>query len=276
MLERKYFARQGQRYAQVTPGARYESEIQRLVERNISALFPDYVGVFTDPLFSTPAGDVQPDLILVRSDGGGWGVVEVELEGHSFRGHVLPQLAKLTHAESFPKLAELLVKELPDLPPDKIRAGLSFKPVVFLVIHGSSARHEAKLTKLGVEVRDIDVLEASNKPNEYLLAVTDRTIRRRKLDATATRSLSPTTRSIWRLADPSIGGVLTGEHKIEVEVLGTRAFWAATIEKDGVALLRQPSGLSNDLTDIDSIVRATVYVDDEHQVLYLEPAEGQV
>jgi len=272
-LERRYFARDGQRYIQVTPGARYEHEIQRLVEKNLTALFPEYRGILFDPLLETPIGNVQPDLVLVRDDGSGWALVEVELQGHSFATHVLPQLGKLARAESNRKVAETLIARLPELPAQRIRTALTFNPEVYLVIHGTSRNHHGMLTKLGVEVRDIDVLEAPDRPNDYILIVNDPTIRRREIGAHAIRSVSPVTRSIWRIADPDLASLVTDDKKIEVEVLATRAFWSVTMEQDGI-LLRQPGGLSDPTSDVDSIVRAKVLVDDEHRVLYLEPAGG--
>lgn len=272
-MSRRYFARDGQRYVQVSPGAYYEHQIQKLVEQNLSALFPEYRGVLLDPLFETPVGNVQPDLVLVRNDGRGWAVVEVELEGHSFSSHVLPQLGKLKEAESSPKLAAELIRRLPHVPAATIRTALSHRPAVFLVIHGSSRYSEARLTKLGVEVRDVDVLKAPDKPDDYILIVTDPTVRRRELLVIAERDTNPMTRSTWKVAATEIAGLATADNKIEVEVLATRAFWSVTVVQDGV-LLRQPSGLSDPLSDVDSMVRARVLVDDEHQVLYLEPAGG--
>lgn len=256
----------------VSPGAVYESQFQQLVARNIGALFPEYVGVLLDPLFKTPAGDVKPDLVLVRPDGQGWALVEVEIEGHSFSSHILPQLTKLTYAESSAKLARQLIGRLP-LSVEKIRAGLAFRPAVFLVIQGSSLSEETRLRKLGVEVRDVDVLKAPDKPNEYVLVVVDRTIRLRELGVEAIRDTSPMTRNFLRIADLSIASLVTDEHKIVVQVVDTWAEWAVSLQADEV-LLRQPSGISSEAHDVDSIVRARVFVDDENAVLYLEPAGG--
>lgn len=273
-MEREYFAREGQRYVHVSPGAIYESQLQQLIGRNAGALFSGYVGVLLEPLLQTPAGDVKPDLVLVRPDGSGWALVEVEVEGHSFSSHILPQVTKLTFAESSAKLADQLVHLLPSIPSAKIRTSLAFRPEVFLVMQGTSRKEEERLRKLSIEVLDVEVLKAPDKPNEYALRVVDRTIRLRELSVEATRDTSPMTRNFFRIADLSLQNLLTVDGKIAVQVRGTWAEWPATLQSDEI-LLRQPSGISIPEHDVDSINRARVFVDDENAIVFLEPAGGK-
>jgi hypothetical protein len=274
-LESRYYARDGLRYSLVSPGSLYEHHVEKLVFTNLHVLFPEYLGVRYEPHFETEIGNVRPDIVLIRHDGEGWALLEIELEEHSFSNHVLPQLGKLRRAESSEKLVKALCDQIPDLPKTTIRKALAHRPQVFLAVHGTSTPHTEKLTKLGVEVRNLDILKASDAPNEYILVITDPTVRRRRLPHLATRSTSVVTRNIWKFNGNDLTTLMTNEDKVEVEFRGFRSFWSATRVQDGM-LLRQPNLISDSRPEIDEMMQAIALVDDENRILYLEATRGKL
>ena len=139
----KYLTRRHRKYARITPGAVYETTVQTLIENNLSSLFPEYFGKLFEPYFRTPAGDVKPDLVLIRHDYKGWMLVEVEIEGHSPSAHILPQLAKLTFASSNSEVLSHFVDHFSDSHNVKdLEIALSNKWISKLIIKKQKAKEE--------------------------------------------------------------------------------------------------------------------------------------
>jgi len=65
----------------------YEGFVEAIVLRFSAALFPGYHALPCKPYFDTPHGGVYPDLVLIREDFTGRGLVEVEVQNHSANGH---------------------------------------------------------------------------------------------------------------------------------------------------------------------------------------------
>ncbi len=249
----KYLTRRHRKYARISPGAVYETTVQTLVENNISSLFPEYFGKIFEPYFKTPAGDVKPDLVLIRHDYKGWMLVEVEVEGHSPSAHILPQLAKLTFASSNEEVLGHFVDHFSDSHNVKnIELALSGKPEVTLVIHGSSDGFQTELNKLGVTSLDIEV--HSFPPNEYILEVFDRAENFIDTGLICTRSSSIATQYVWVL--PNIYGLPYEQlnQNIEVRVDNTSSIWRIEQKKSNY-LLRQPS----DIQSLNGVTRVSVY-----------------
>ena len=74
-----------------------EIEFQKIIVDKSDIFFKDYYVFQWDYLIRTPSyeQDVKPDLCFIKKDLSVWIVVEVELQGHSFNGHILPQIKKL-------------------------------------------------------------------------------------------------------------------------------------------------------------------------------------
>ena len=262
-----YVARNGHRFSKITPGSIYESQVTSLIERNLSAIFPAYLGKQMEPFFKTAAGNVKPDLVLVKRDYSGWALVEVELDVHGFGTHILPQLSKLTHAvaeDKFIRTAHNLIAPNEDF--ESFSRSFERRPSVFLVIHGESTKHQEMIEQIGVESIDVDVLVSANQANEYLLVAHDRTTFLEDLHIKIERSLNPLTKNCWVINDElpiqidSIGdGVL-------VATDGQLSRWAVIRSAKG-AILRQPSELSV----LESIFIANVHYDSESGTLHLIP-----
>jgi hypothetical protein len=227
--------------------------VQVLVERNLSSLFPEYFGNTYEPYFRTPAGDVKPDLVLIRRDFKGWLLLEVEVEGHSPSAHILPQLTKLKFATSNQSLLEYFVGKFgEEHDPHLIEQALSFKPEVVLAMHGSSSSFQEKLKELGVTSLDLEI--HTFPPDEYILEVIDYEENFVDTGLICFRSTNAATRFIWIL--PAISGLTAsnGEGKIEINVDGSSSVWGIMSTKTDY-LLRQPP----DIQSLSGINKVSVY-----------------
>lgn len=239
----KYLTRRHRKYTRISPGALYETAVQTLIENNISSLFPEYFGKIFEPYFKTPAGDVKPDLVLIRYDYKGWMLVEVEVEGHSPSAHILPQLAKLTFASSTDDVLRCFVDHFSESHNVMdLELALSNKPEVTLVIHGSSDSFQAELNKLGVTSLDIEI--HSFPPDEYILEVFDRAENFIDTGLICARSSNIATQYVWIL--PHIDGLPFEQlqQNIEVRVADTSSIWRIE-QKNTNYLLRQPSDIQS-------------------------------
>jgi hypothetical protein len=248
----KYLTRRHRKYTRISPGAVYETTVQTLIENNISSLFPEYFGKIFEPYFRTPAGDVKPDLVLIRHDYKGWMLVEVEVEGHSPSAHILPQLAKLTFAMSNDEVLGHFVDHFSDSHNAKdMERALSTKPEVVLVIHGSSDGFQLELKKLGVVSLDVEI--HSFPPNEYILEVFDRAENFIDTGLICARSSNIATQYVWVL--PTIEGLPYDQlnQNIEVRVNEESSIWRIEQKKNNY-LLRQPS----DIQSLNGVARVSV------------------
>jgi len=74
----------------------YETEFERTIRQQVSAVFPDYyTSSFKLEIHTDQKEARKPDLAMVHKDYRNWWVVEVELSGHS-PSHVLEQVSVFT------------------------------------------------------------------------------------------------------------------------------------------------------------------------------------
>lgn len=265
----KYLTRSHRRYMRVTPGSVYETTVQSLVERNLSSLFPEYFGKLFEPYFRTAAGDVKPDLVLIRHDYKGWLLVEVEVEGHSPQAHILPQLAKLTYATANELVLEFFIDNFGNEHNlSNIEIALQQKPEVVLVIHGSSSSFQSGLKELGVSSLDLEI--HAYPPDEYILEVVDHEENYVDTGLTCSRSLNLATQYIWILSkvpgiEPNqIGG------KIQVRIGNSASFWGIKATKSDY-LLRQPP----DIQSLSGVSKVAVYRHRNFDSLKFVPITGR-
>lgn len=237
-----FASREGKAFDLITPGAMYESSIQNLVHRNAKSLFPEHLAIKIDPYFETAAGDVQPDIVLIRIDGTGWGLVEVEVEGHSWTSHILPQLSKLKRATSTNMrrndLKKIETKFLPEIDQKLLTSALEMKPDVYLAIHGSSISSRDRLSELEVHTHDLTIY--SSPPNDYILLSEPSFISPPILRSVANRHANPMFRNFWIIRDQHLASTLAGRNSVLVEAFDERGYWTYTVTGEDV-LLSVPS-----------------------------------
>lgn len=249
----KFLTRSHRRYTRIAPGSIYEVNVQTIIERNMSSLFPEYFGKIYEPYYRTAAGDVKPDLVLIRYDYKGWALVEVEIEGHSAQAHILPQLSKLTHVISNEATRDFFIENFPDShSPEDIELALRQKPEVILVIHGSSESFQTGLKTLGVSSFDVEI--HTFPPDDYILNVLDREENYFYTGLTCSRSSNYATRFIWSLPKIEQLDLAKMDGKIEINILSSTAIWGIRPTKSDY-LLRQPS----DIQFLQGVTKMAVY-----------------
>jgi hypothetical protein len=238
-MNRKYASRLAKRYTQVAPGTVYESSIQNLVNQNITALFPDYVGALVEPYFSTPAGDVQPDIVIIKRDASGWGLVEVEVEGHSWTSHILPQMNKLKLSNVGNLKANKIHKFFTDhFSEIEIEKAMSSDPAVFLAIHGSALGGKDRLQQLGVEAVELDVF--SSPPNDYILVLKELIEVGVDIETIARKATNPLFPRFWKITNAELLGKLSNAKSVLVNFDGKVGYWDCMTDGQAVTI-SQPS-----------------------------------
>jgi hypothetical protein len=249
-MARNFIARGQNRYTEIKPGTVYESMVTNIVEKNLGSLFPLYFGKKLEPYFRTAAGDVKPDLIIIKRDFSGWALVEVETPNDSFSAHILPQLSKLKFARSDEIIFNYIRNSFADINNlDLLEKSLKQIPEVYLVMHGSSESHKESLKTLGVNVIDIEIY--TNPPSDYILKVFDKSEEFINLGVVAKRSPNPLTRNIWILPDFSRVINEKLDKSLLIEFNGESSTWGASSTNEG-HLLRQPDGLES-LKNVNSV-----------------------
>lgn len=93
----------------------YESEFETILFQEAARIFPEYHPVPFKCLVLSEEGDAKADFALIHKDYRSWWVVEAEMGHHSFNGHVLPQVRKLSRANYTEKEAQHLCEQAPQL-----------------------------------------------------------------------------------------------------------------------------------------------------------------
>jgi len=249
-------------YQERMPGSMYEQFVEAIVKKFAEWLFPGFFVSGAKPYFNTHHGGTQPDLILIKSDLSGWGIVEVELEEHSANGHVKPQLGRLIHASPDDKAIQKIAESFDDrFTSSEIDQVLSQPPHVFLVTHGQTPVSESDLVRLGVEAIDIRIF--SGGANDYQLVSRRRTPRFRALEFALVRSSSELFPTVWTYKGPPIPEIGTAK-QINVTIADMTQNWAVQSTSDGY-MFRMPTGLSESITF--SICRISVTDNPPHLTL---------
>ncbi len=232
---------------------------------NAATLFHGYYPIQVEPYFSTPGGDVMPDIVLISTDFKRWALVEVELETHSFKSHILPQLSKLKRAVSDEKIDRQLQQKIGhpvDL--EQISVATFTNPEVVLVTHGSSAKYATKIEALGVKRIDLSIHSSNTEPNQHILIAQDFGTTLRALGVRALKSRNPLTSSCWTVESPELAKILDGAHEAVIVMDGNSARWPIS-SFDNYVILRQPTNMS----EVSSRFELNVFIEPESGIVFL-------
>ena len=221
----EYITREFRKYELIPPGSIYEIQVQHIVAKHIPSIFPGYIGKICEPYFSTSAGDVKPDLVIIRNDLSSWGVVEVEIDHHSWSAHILPQLTKLSYAKSDDRSNKTIVEAFSEyFEKEELLNLLTKTPDAYLVTHGSSQEAESHLRDLDIQALDIQIHK--HPPGDYLLQVIDRRDDYEKTGFIVRRARSPIFRNFWTADASSIQLPITLQGEIRISLDSSSAIWA--------------------------------------------------
>jgi hypothetical protein len=93
----------------------YETEFENLLFQEAARIFPEYFPVPFKTIVFSEDGDAKPDFALIHRTYRSWWVVEAEMGHHSLRGHVLPQVRRLSRANYDDTEADYLCEQGPSL-----------------------------------------------------------------------------------------------------------------------------------------------------------------
>ena len=237
----EYITREFRKYELIPPGSIYEIQVQNIVARHIPSIFPGYTGKICEPYFATSAGDVKPDIVIVKNDLSAWGVVEVEIDHHSWSAHILPQLTKLSYAKSDDRSNNTILESFSkEFSREDLLNVLSNSPDAYLVTHGSSKDAENNLRELDIQALDIQIHK--HPPGDYLLQVIDRRDDFEKTGFIVRRAKSPIFRNFWTTDSSAIDLPSSLEGQIRISLGSSTAIWA--FDQSGNSLtFRPPSNL---------------------------------
>jgi hypothetical protein len=236
----KYLTRDHRKYDLIIPGSIYEIEVQSIVERNIPSLFPGHIGKIVEPYFSTSAGDVKPDIVIIKLDYSSWGIVEVESEVHSFSAHILPQLAKMSYARSDERSIKTILDAFKDiLNLDNLLSVLERKPEAYLAMHGSSEKYLDNLKEINIHSLDFQIHKQHF--GDYILEVNDFRSHYESESFIVRRTKSPLFRNLWAVESgaPQFPDDMT---EIRITLEGQTSTWGMTSLNSGV-IFRSPAEL---------------------------------
>ena len=150
--------RQHRKYEQVY--YEYESQFSCIVKSELRRMLPDFFILDFSPYIIGDEGiRRKPDLALIDRNYSMWAVVEVELDSHSLKHHVLPQIRAFTTGRYDDSHANLLYSKDSTLSLESLNHLVTFVPPVVSVIVNSrsvlndgwdilESNHSARLTFL--------------------------------------------------------------------------------------------------------------------------------
>lgn len=114
----------------------YESEFETILFQEAARIFPEYHPVPFKCIVLSEDGDAKADFALIHKDYRSWWVVEAEMGHHSFNGHVLPQVRKLSRANYTETEAQYLCDQAPQLDCARIKEMIKGQqPRVLVVVN---------------------------------------------------------------------------------------------------------------------------------------------
>ena len=148
----------------------YETEFEGIVKVHSAHLWPRFHAVRFKTTVSDGNAAAKPDFSLVERGYREWWVVEVEMEHHSFEGHVLPQVRTLSQAIYGPDEASKLCAASGDLELNKLTEMMKGRqPRVLVVVNKPKPDWIKPLAKYDAAVAVFEVFR--NDRNDYLFRV---------------------------------------------------------------------------------------------------------
>jgi hypothetical protein len=149
-------------YRLVDPTKFFEIDFEAEVVKALNCLMPDYwCGVFAGT-FLLEGDRRKADLALIHKTLSHWFVVEVELAGHSFDQHILPQVRCFRYGEPDHTCETSLLNAFKFLDRDQAHALLMYVPRYALVI-GNLPNSQWTLALRALDVQHLTVLVYRNQ-----------------------------------------------------------------------------------------------------------------
>lgn len=223
----------GEWYDELAPRAWYESEFEQVFLDHAQKIFPGYHVVKFRTLVRSETGEARPDYALISHDYGEWWIVEVEMNHHSFTGHVLPQVRILSQGAYGEEHAEAICREMPSLEPSAIRDMLKGKqPRVLVILDGPNPEWAKMLAMYGASLSVFQVFRSDR--NKHAFRVNGEQPKR--LSGVVSRcSLDPLMPRLLRIESPAALGTPNGQ-MVNVRYQDQLTMWQRVDVKDSVWL----------------------------------------
>jgi hypothetical protein len=217
-------------YFEVAPAGIYESHYEMFVKTQAKRMWPRFHPVhFKASVYAGSDPGVKADFALVERSYSEWWVVEVELEAHSFEGHVFPQARKLAHAAYGDPEAEKMCEECNDLDLTKTKALLKdHQPNVLVVVNRPKPAWVKKLATINAYVAVFEMFIAGE--SDYVFRING-VHPVGKSDKISAFRFDPLMRR-WMIADTPISFAGITDHQFSIEHDGFTSTWKRFEQED--------------------------------------------
>ena len=160
----------GEWFDQIAPTSLYETELERIILQHAPLLYPDYYMVSFKVSVSSNEDIAKPDFALIQKSYRDWYVVEVEMENHSFHGHVLPQVGTLSNAYYGDKEAEAIYEKFPGLDLRRIQDMIKGKqPRVLVIVNAPKQDWISQLEMYNADLAVFEIFRSDK--NEHVFRI---------------------------------------------------------------------------------------------------------
>ncbi len=140
----------------------WESEFEVLVSQRAETVFPEYHLVNFKTDVPSEFGVARPDMALIERNYRRWWVLEAELAHHPLKGHVLPQVQRLSSGIYGSEHVDYLMGKAPNLDRDKLRAMMKgLQPRVLVVVNSPCPTWRPELAALGALLSVVEIFRSS-------------------------------------------------------------------------------------------------------------------
>jgi hypothetical protein len=145
-------------YEPVDPASQPEWSFERLLLQEAEVLFPSFYMAEFKRRLSSPAGNVQPDLVLVERRFRTWHLVEVERVDHSLYNHVLPQVERIASARIDRRIADQIAAVFPDEHRRRVAALVEDEPhLTTVIVNGPALGWSEPIRRLGARLAEVEI-----------------------------------------------------------------------------------------------------------------------
>lgn len=214
-----------------------EKEFENLVYQRSMEIFPRWIPARFTASVSAHGETKRPDLALIDPHYRAWWVVEVELQHHPLRAHVLPQIRVFAEGDYGAKHADWLAEHNPHLDRDRLRAMLQGEPPSVLGVvdaPGTGWEYDFDIYRAKLAI----VEPFRDAAGEYLLRVNG--YQPEPAGQVLTRCRRELTR-LWSVESPAALPKLAIDHPMQISFQGEVAIWEVLIV-GGRPMLRAQRG----------------------------------
>lgn len=146
-------------YYEISPTALAEKEFEALLTAHAEIIKPDFwVVPYSRTVYAPDGTSARADLAFIDKQYREWHVIEVEMNRHSLRQHVLPQVGTLKDAKYGSKDAAYLATKNAELDPAKLDEMIRVsQPSVLVIVNRFDADWDLELRRQDVHQMTLEI-----------------------------------------------------------------------------------------------------------------------